>query len=63
MYIVYDDMNEFAEAAIQCKDLFENNECENCPFIDSCLAPLDKDIANAAVRSGEIQYVKEKKNG
>lgn len=62
MYIVYDDMNEYAEAAIQCKELFENTSCECCPFFDSCLAPVDKDISNAAVRSGEIRYVKEKRN-
>ena len=63
MYIVYDDMNEYAEAAIQCKGLFESDSCGPCPFVDSCGAAIDKDISNAAVRCGEIRYRKEKNNG
>lgn len=63
MYIVYDDMNEFAEVAIQCKGLFESDSCGACPFVDSCGATTDKDISNAAVRCGEIWNRKEKDNG
>ncbi len=62
MYIVYDNMNEYAEVAIQCKGLFESDSCGACPFVDFCGATIDKDISNAAVRCGEIKYVKEKRN-
>ena len=60
MYVVYDDMNEYAEAVIQCRDLFENALCANCPLSYNCGATCDKDLTNAAVRCGEIRYVKEK---
>ena len=63
MYIVYDDMNEFADAAIQCKGLFESDSCGACPFVDSCGAVVDQNLGNAAVRCGEIRYRKEKTNG
>ena len=63
MYIVYDDMNEYADAAIQCKGLFESDSCGACPFVDSCGAALDGDLGNAAVRCGEIRYRKEKNDG
>ena len=62
MYIVYDDMNEYAEAAIQCKRVFESDSCGACPFVGFCGAAFDKDISNAAVRCGEIRYRKEKSN-
>lgn len=62
MYIVYDDMNEYADVAIRCKELFESDSCGVCPFVNSCGAALDNDISDAAVRCGEIKYVKEKCN-
>lgn len=63
MYIVYDDMNEYADAAIKCNELFEGGSCGVCPFVDSCEAVVDQDLGNAAVRCGEIRYRKEKNNG
>ena len=63
MYIVYDDMNEYATVAIRCYEALKKNECERCPFFDWCGAALDGDLDNAAVRCGEIRYRKEKNNG
>ena len=63
MYIVYDDMNEYADIAINCEKLFEEDACTKCPFFDYCGAVVDRNIGNAAVRCGEIRYVKEKHNG
>lgn len=62
MYIVYDDMNEYAEVAISCNNLFTDGECGGCPFFDVCVANSDGDVTNAAVRCGEIRYRKEKSN-
>lgn len=63
MFIVYDDMNEYAEVAIQCAELLESDSCGACPFVEFCVATIDKDPSNAAVRCGEIRYRKEKNNG
>ncbi len=55
MYIVYDDMNEYAEAAISCYNLFWDDKCGGCPFFDVCGAVVDRDLTNAVIRCGEIK--------
>ena len=52
MWVIYDDLTEFAEVAIRCSKTVEKGKCMWCPFYDRCM--MDS-LETRSVIAGDIE--------
>lgn len=55
IFITYDDLFEFSQIVVKCRNTREKNKCEWCPFFDRCQIDDEK---NLLIQFGEIKLDK-----